>query len=74
MTEDRGAIAATPDDSHVTRAWQKYFRAEAMKEVRKGLCKQQKELKAQSQKQKQQIQKDMENLRKQLLQMKAEWI
>jgi hypothetical protein len=47
---------------------------EAMKGVRKELCKQQKELKAQSQKQKRQIQKNMENLRKQLLEMKAEWI
>ena len=47
---------------------------EAMKEVQKELCKQQKGLKAQSQKQKQQMRKDMETLRKQLLQMKAEWI
>ena len=47
---------------------------EAMREVHKEICKQQKELKTQSHKQKRQIQKDMENLRKQRLEMKAEWI
>ena len=47
---------------------------EAMKEVRKELCKQQRELKAPTQRQKRQIQKEMDNLRKQLLEMKAEWI
>jgi len=47
---------------------------EAMRGVQKELCKQHKELKTQSQRQKRQIQKDMETLRKQLLEMKAEWI
>ena len=47
---------------------------EAVKEVQKELCKQRKDLKGQSQKQKRQMQKDMENLRRQLLEMKAEWI
>jgi len=46
----------------------------AMREVQKEICKQQKGLRTQSQKQRQQIQKDVENLRKQLLEMKAEWI
>jgi membrane-associated protease RseP (regulator of RpoE activity) len=47
---------------------------EAMKAVEKEICKQQKELKAQGQRQKRQIERDMERLRKQLLEMKAEWI
>lgn len=47
---------------------------EAMKEVRKELCKQQRAFKEQSQKQRQQVQKNLESLRKQMLQMKAEWI
>lgn len=46
----------------------------AAEKVRKEFCKEQKEFRKQTELQKQQIQKDMEHLRRQLLQMRTDWL